>query len=80
MPTTPDPLSADGVVELRAVILLNDVPVAAPIFGVVIVGELANTNAPEPVSSEITPASCAEVVAANWASVPDVAALEVSVG
>jgi len=31
---------------------------------------LANTSAPEPVSSLITPANCAEVVAANWPRVP----------
>lgn len=29
-------------------------------------GDVANTTEPEPVSSEITPASCAEVVEANW--------------
>ena len=28
-------------------------------------GDVANTNLPVPVSSEITPANCAEVVAAN---------------
>ena len=33
------------------------VPVAAPMFGVVNDGLLANTNEPEPVSSLITPAS-----------------------
>ena len=52
--------------------LLKEVPVATPIFGVVSVGLVANTRAPEPVSSEITPANCAEVVAANCANVPDV--------
>lgn len=36
-----------------------------PRAGVTSVGELANTSAPLPVSSLITPASCAEVVAAN---------------
>jgi hypothetical protein len=41
------------------------VAVATPSAGVTNVGVLANTNAPVPVSSEITPASCAEVVAAN---------------
>ena len=45
--------------------LLKDVPVATPIFGVVSVGDVSNTNFPEPVSSEITPASSADVVAAN---------------
>ena len=33
--------------------------------GVVSVGEVQNTRAPLPVSSLITPASCAEVVEAN---------------
>lgn len=36
-----------------------------PRAGVTSVGDVANTNAPDPVSSEITPASCKEVVAAN---------------
>jgi len=36
-----------------------------PMFGVTRVGLVANTRAPEPVSSEITPASSAEVVAAK---------------
>ena len=37
-----------------------------PSAGVTSVGDVANTNAPVPVSSDITPANCAEVVAANW--------------
>ena len=41
------------------------VAVAAPSAGVTRVGVLANTKAPVPVSSEITPASSAEVVAAS---------------
>ena len=41
------------------------VPVAAPMFGVTSVGVLANTKAPVPVSSEMTPASSAELVAAK---------------
>ena len=41
------------------------VPVAAPISGVTRVGVLANTRAPLPVSSEITPASSEEDVAAS---------------
>ena len=36
-----------------------------PSAGVTRVGEFAKTRAPLPVSSEITPASCVEVVAAN---------------
>jgi hypothetical protein len=56
--------SAAPVVTEPVVVRL--VPVAAPIDGVVSVGDVANTRAPDPVSSEITPANCAEVVAANW--------------
>jgi hypothetical protein len=40
---------------------LRLVPVAAPIFGVTSVGVFANTKAPEPVSSEIAVANCADV-------------------
>lgn len=36
------------------------------------VGDVAKTRAPDPVSSEITPANCALVVAANCANVPPV--------
>jgi len=53
------------------VTLLTLVAVATPSVGVVNEGDVANTRAPVPVSSDITPASCAEVVAANWANVPD---------
>lgn len=45
--------------------LLTLVAVATPIFGVVSVGLVPNTKAPVPVSSEITPRSSADVVAAN---------------
>ena len=55
------------------------VHVAAPMFGVTSVGDVANTSDPVPVSSEITPRSCVDVVAANDprlllvdVSVPDV--------
>jgi hypothetical protein len=41
------------------------VAVATPRTGVVNVGEVANTSNPEPVLSDITPASSADVVAAN---------------
>ena len=44
---------------------LREDPVAAPMFGVTKVGEVAKTRAPEPVSSEITLASWAEVVGAK---------------
>ena len=47
------------------VTLLIDVAVATPNTGVTSVGEVAKTSRPEPVSSEITPASSADVVAAN---------------
>jgi len=39
-----------------------------PRSGVISAGESLNTSNPEPVSFEITPASCAEVVAANWSN------------
>jgi len=42
------------------------------IVGVTIVGEVANTSKPVPVSSEITPASSAEVVAENTDNLFDV--------
>ncbi len=45
-----------------------------PRIGVTNVGEVANTNAPEPVSSEMTPFSCREVVLANCASELEVSA------
>jgi hypothetical protein len=61
------------VVTVAALPLM--LPVAEPIFGVVKTGEFANTKAPVPVSSEITPANCAEVVAANWPRVPVVTAV-----
>ncbi len=46
--------------------------VSVPVFDIVDikgaerVGDVPNTRAPVPVSSEITPLSCADVVAANW--------------
>jgi hypothetical protein len=45
--------------------LLIEVALATPRVGVVRDGEVAKTNAPLPVSSLITPASCDDVVAAN---------------
>lgn len=45
--------------------LLIEVAVATPKVGVTSVGLVAKTSAPLPVSSEITEASCAEVVAPN---------------
>ena len=54
-------LVAGAVIET----LLIEVAVATPIVGVVSVGDVPNTAEPDPVSSLITPASCADVVAAN---------------
>ncbi len=51
-----------GSVMIRSLIL---VAVAVPNIGVTNVGDVANTASPDPVSSEITPANCAEVVAPN---------------
>lgn len=48
------------------------VAVAAPNVGVVNDGEVANTKAPDPVSSLITPASWADVVAAKTDKLLDV--------
>jgi hypothetical protein len=50
------------------------VPVAAPMFGVTRVGVFANTSAPVPVSSEMTPASSLEEVAAKALSLSAVRA------
>lgn len=61
-------------VPLVIVAPLIVVAVAAHSTGVTRVGLLANTKAPLPVSSLITPFSSSEVVDANCASVPDVRA------
>ena len=53
------------VVGAVIVTLFTEVAVAAPKVGVTKVGLVAKTNAPVPVSSETTPASSAEVVAAK---------------
>ena len=50
--------------------LLIEVALATPRVGVVRDGDVAKTSAPLPVSSDITPASCDDVVEANWARVP----------
>ena len=47
-------------------VALREVADATPKTGVVKVGLVPNTNKPEPVLSETTPAICAEVVVANW--------------
>ena len=54
-----------ATVEVNEPVRLRLVPVAAPITGVTRVGEVAKTATPVPVSSEITPANSADVVAAN---------------
>ena len=54
-----------SVLLLGIVVPFTLVAVAAPMSGVVNDGEVANTSKPEPVSSEITPANSAEVVAAS---------------
>lgn len=62
------PLAIVRVAEVAGAViatLLTDVAVAAPSVGVVRLGLVANTKAPVPVSSEMTPASSAEVVEAN---------------
>src|SRR4051794_34270370 len=57
--------SRDATVEAVAAEAMP-VPVGRPLItGVARVGVVPKTRAPEPVSSEITPASCDEVVAAN---------------
>jgi len=56
----------DTPVEIGRPVQLVRVPEdGVPNAGVTRVGEVANTNAPLPVSSDITPANCNEVVAAN---------------
>ena len=56
----------DTPVEIGRPVQLVRVPEdGVPNAGVTRVGDVANTKAPLPVSSEITPANCNEVVAAN---------------
>jgi hypothetical protein len=66
---TPVPSPETPVVMGRPVALVNVPDVGVPRIGLTNVGVLANTNAPVPVSSEITPASWEDVVAANCAKV-----------
>jgi len=61
---------ASGVVELKPVILLKDVPVATPRLGVISVGLVANTRAPEPVSSVTAAARFAEEGVARNVATP----------
>ena len=62
---TPAPRPLTPVLIGRLVALIRLADCGVPKTGVTNVGDVANTNAPEPVSSEITPANSAEVVAAN---------------
>ena len=56
------------VVSGSPVALVSTAADGVPRAGVVSVGEVPNTRAPDPVSSDITPANCEEVVAANCES------------
>ena len=58
-------VNVEPVAGAVIVTLLIVVAVATPIVGVVRVGLVAKTSNPDPVSSLITPANCAEVVAAK---------------
>jgi hypothetical protein len=58
------------VVNGRPVALVNAAYEGVPILGVTKAGLVANTNEPEPVSSDTTEANWAEVVAANWLRLP----------
>ena len=77
----PVPPLATGRVPVTPVdsgrpVQFDSVPlVGVPSIGVTRVGLVANTRLPEPVSSEITPANCADVVAANCPNVPPVTAI-----
>ena len=62
---TPVPRPEIPVATGSPVALVRVTDWGVPRIGVTKVGVLANTNAPVPVSSEITPASSADVVAAN---------------
>ena len=58
-----DPAVSPAAVPVK---LVATPDVGVPRVGETRVGELAKTKAPDPVSSEIFPKSCIEVVAANW--------------
>ena len=62
---TPVPNPETPVEIGKPVALVNVPDVGVPSTGVTNVGLVANTNAPDPVSSEITFLSCSDVVAAN---------------
>jgi len=71
---------ATRVLDEGIVVELIDVAVATPSTGVTNVGDVANTNAPVPVSSEITPASSVDVVAARADSLSVVTTKVLDVG
>jgi hypothetical protein len=56
------------------VALVNTKTVGVPKLGVTNEGDVLNTRLPEPVSFEITPANCAEVVEENCPRFPEVTA------
>ena len=62
---TPVPSPLTPVLIGKPVTLVITPEAGVPSAGVTNVGDVANTSAPEPVSSDITPANSAEVVAAN---------------
>ena len=74
--STVNALEASNVVVPKS----TDVAVATPKVGVVKVGEVAKTKAPEPCSSDITPSSWREVVAAKSPKVLEVVAIVPVVG
>lgn len=66
-------LVADRVVNAPVLPLIGVPEIVPPLIaGVAIVGDVPNNKLPDPLSSETTPASCAEVVAANCDSGFDV--------
>jgi hypothetical protein len=67
---TPEPRPETPVDIGRPVQLLRVPELGVPKAGVTSVGDVAKTSDPVPVSSEITPRSCDDVVDANCASVP----------
>jgi hypothetical protein len=64
IPTPPGTINAPVVVDDDGDVAerYKDVPVAAPMFGVTKTGPVANTSAPDPVSSDMTFAKSLEEV------------------
>ncbi len=67
-PFAPGKMPVTPVLSGSPVALVSTIADGVPNAGVVKVGEVPKTNEPDPVSFEITPASCAEVVDANCES------------